>query len=96
MTDVEDYAQQWIDESPYLIQRDLGTRLQVTSHVIGKLLDEVGLRENKKPTSEAFRKKLAEVDRSGPWPQYKWNERQIVPLLRDKLSKTQDQVHNHQ
>jgi len=46
MSEVEKYAQQWIDESPYLIQRDLGTRLQVRSHVIGKLIDEVGLREN--------------------------------------------------
>lgn len=93
MTEVEEQAQQWIDQSPYLIQRDLGTRLQATSHVVGRLLDEIGLREDKRPTSEAFSKRLVEVDRSGPYPQYKWNERQIVPLLREILNKKQDQVH---
>ncbi|QDV30341.1 hypothetical protein Spb1_22700 [Planctopirus ephydatiae] len=93
MSDVEEQAQQWRDESPYLIQRDLGIRVGVSSHVVGRLLDEIGVRQDKRPTNDAFKNKLAEVDRSGPWPQYKWNERQIVPLLRDRLSKKQDQVH---
>lgn len=88
MTDVEIQAQKWRDESPFLIQRDLGLRLGVSSHVVGRLLDQCGLREGKQPTSEAVKRKLAETDRSGPWPQFKWNERQIVPLLREMLSKT--------
>lgn len=96
MSKVEEQAQQWIDESPYLKQKDLGIRLGVTSHVVGRLLTELGLREAKKPTTKAYLEGFVRIEKCGDWPQYRWNERRIVPWLRDKLNKSQNQVHNQE
>lgn len=93
MSEVERQARQWLDESPYLKQKDLGIRLGVTSHVVGRLLTELGLREDQKPTNKAYLEGFARIEMSGEWPQYRWNERRIVPWLRSKLS---DQVHNQE
>jgi hypothetical protein len=94
MTEVEEQALAWLDESPYLIQRDLGKRVGVSSHVVGRLLEELGLRCCGHPHQDAYRKKMVEVDRSGPWPQYKWNERRVVPLLKYLLQQDEcEQVH---
>ena len=92
MSDVERQAQQWRDESPYLKQKDLGLRLGVSSHVVGRLLEQIGLREDQKPTTKAYTGGFVRIEQSGDWPQYRWNERTIVPLLRDRLA-AQDQVH---
>ena len=91
MSEVEIQAQQWRDESPYLKQRDLGIRLRVSSHVIGKLLEQIGLREDQKPTAKALISGYVRIEQSGDWPQYRWNERTVIPLLRDQLAK-QEQV----
>ena len=96
MNDVEQEAMAWLDQSPHLIQRELGMRIGATSHVVGKLLTELGLRSDGRPTQDAFEKKMVEIDHSGPYPQFKWNERRIVPLLRHamKSDPTEPQVHN--
>ena len=85
MTEVEKQAEQWLDESPLLIMRELGKRLGVTSHVVGKLLTDAGLRADGRPTHRAFEGNFVAVERSGEWPQYRWNERRVVPILRDRL-----------
>lgn len=85
MSDVEKQAEQWLDESPHLIQRELGKRLGITSHVVGKLLAEAGLRADGRPTQRAFEGNFVAVERSGDWPQYRWNERRVVPILRNRL-----------
>ena len=95
MNEVEKQAQQWIDESQYLKMRDLGVRLGVTSHVIGRLLTEIGLRENDKPTDKAYKEGLVRIEQSGDWPQFRWHERRIVPWLQSHLQQ-QEQVHKAQ
>ena len=85
MNEVVEAAMAWLDESPHLIQRDLGLRVGLTSHGVGKVLNELGLRKDGCPTPEAYERKMVEIDHSGPWPQFKWNERKIVPLLRHVL-----------
>ncbi len=93
MSEVERQAQQWIDESPYLKMKDLGLRLGVTSHTVGRFLTEAGLRFDQKPTARAYSEGYAKIEMCGEWPQYKWNERRIVSWMRDKLQK---QVHNQE
>lgn len=86
MTEVEKEAEQWLDESPVLIQKELGKRLGVTSHIVGKLLTEAGLRSDGRPTKRAFDGKFVVIEQSGDWPQYRWNERRVVPILRDRMN----------
>ncbi len=93
MSEVERQAQQWIDESPYLKMKDLGLRLGVSSHTVGRLLTEAGLRFDQRPTARAYSEGFARIEMSGDWPQYRWNERKIVPWLRSKLA---DQVNNQE
>lgn len=85
MNEVEKQAEQWFDESPVLIQREIGKRVGVTSHVVGRLLTDAGLRANGRPTQRAFDGKFVVVEQSGDWPQYRWNERRVVPILRNRL-----------
>lgn len=85
MTEVEEQAEQWFDESPVLIQRELGKRVGATSHEVGRLLTDAGLRANGRPTQRAFDGKFVVVEQSGDWPQYRWNERRVVPILRNRL-----------
>jgi len=93
MTDVEKQAQQWLDESPHLNQRDLGKRVGMTSHEVGRALTDLGLRSGKHPTPDAYKKKMVIVEQSGDWPQYRWNERRVIPLFRAISTDAHTQVH---
>ena len=90
-SDVEIQAVAWLDESPHLNQRDIGKRVGVTTHAVGKLLTELGLRVDGIPTPDAFERGFVCIEQSGDWQQYRWNERRVVPLLRHVL---QPQIHN--
>lgn len=57
----------------YLTMRQLGTLFGVTSHVIGKLLKKLGLRdENGKPTTAAFQGNLVKTAPIGTDGRYFW------------------------
>jgi hypothetical protein len=88
LTEVEEQAQDYMDnQSRYLIQRELGAILRVSSHVVGRKLRELGLRGDKAPTPKAIKNKMVEGTMQDRFIQWRWNENKVLPLLRRSLEK---------
>ena len=85
LSEVELQAMEWLDESPHLNQRDLGKKVGLTSHAVGKILTQLGLRVDGKPTPDAFERGFVVIEKSGEWDAFRWNERRVVPMLRHAL-----------
>jgi hypothetical protein len=85
LSEVEIQALEWLDQSPHLNQRDLGKRVGLTSHEVGRILTQQGLRADGKPTPAAFERGFVTIEKSGEWNAYRWNERRVVPLLRHTM-----------
>jgi len=68
----------------FLNQGQLGERFGVTSHQIGRWLDEIGLRENKRPSSSAFQGgyvDTAPTGRAACSYYYVWHQDKTVKAL---------------
>lgn len=69
----------------WLTAEELGKHLNMSGDGVRELLMELGYgcRESKKPTKDAFHKKLARRYRHGGKTRYKWSRKEILPVLLD-------------